>query len=177
MTNYSIESDIKSHRKLRIVGIVLAAIVVVVTAVLVTIQILKPHPILPKSIVSKANYVLLVPKSSLVKLDSKSVGYNSNLALLDYQVSYAGSQLIVSQQAAPSMFTDVPATYDKTLASMNQYSHFDSLEGTVYLTKPQQLAGKQAAVLLSKGTLMFVKPSSDLTDEQWRQFFNSLVVN
>ena len=168
---------IKPRRSLRIITSALAITVIIIIAVLVTIQVLKPHPLLAKSITSKVDYVLLVPKSTLVKLDNKSVGYNSDLKLVDYQVSYSGSQLIVSQQQAPSMFSDVPETYNKTLASMNQYSQFDSLQGMVYLTKPQQLAGKQAAVLLSKGTLMFVKSSNSLSDDQWRLFFNTLIVN
>lgn len=158
------------------IGILLVSVLVVIT-VLLTVQVLKPKPPIPKSITSQANFIILVPISPAIVIDSKSAGYNSSLKLIDYNVTMQGVKTVVSEQPAPSVFTDVPATYEKTLASMNQYSQFDSLEGAVYLTKPQQLAGKQAAVLLSKGTLMFVKPSSDLTDDQWRQFFNSLVVN
>jgi len=66
--------------------------------------------------------------------------------------------------------------YDKVVTSMNGYGKFDCDSGTVHLTRPKDLAGKQAAVMNAKGTLMFVKPASDLSEDQWRKLFNGLEV-
>jgi hypothetical protein len=84
--------------------------------------------------------------------------------------------MVLSEQPTPDSFTDVPQVYDKVVDSMQEYQKFDVDVGTVHLTRPPSLNGKQAAVLNTKGTLLFAKPDKDLSEDQWRRFFNSFVV-
>ena len=60
------------------------------------------------------------------------------------------------------------------LTSLNEYNELQLGFGTVALTHPEELNGGQAAVANKAGTLIFAKPSTDLTDGEWGDFFGSL---
>jgi CxxC motif-containing protein (DUF1111 family) len=42
------------------------------------------------------------------------------------------------------------------------------------LTHPKELSGGQSAVANKAGTLIFAKPSVNLTNDEWKDFFESL---
>lgn len=90
--------------------------------------------------------------------------------------SQTNTQLTITQQATPSVFSDVPQYFPTLITRLNEYSSFGSIYGTVHLTKPKELNGQQQAVLNTSGTLMFVHPSHNLSDDTWRRFFNGLQV-
>jgi hypothetical protein len=152
------------------------AIIAITASVVLVLWATKTKPIISNSIRSKVSSVVLVPNGDGVVVDKATVVYDSSLKLLSYKLTYSGTNLVASEQPSPDTFTDLPQAYDKVLANMNEYSKFETDTGTVHLTKPTDLKGKQAAVLNTKGTLMFVKPSSNLTDDQWRTFFKNLQV-
>jgi hypothetical protein len=137
---------------------------------------LLPRPSIPSQIRKQAAFTIFTPDSSEVEVQHESVKYDTNLKLLSYTVRLLDTHITMSEQATPDSFNDVPQAYEKVVAGMNTYERFDTILGTVYLTRPQQLAGKQAAVLNTKGTLLFAKPDNDLSADQWRQFFGVLAV-
>jgi hypothetical protein len=153
------------------VGIILVVGVIAATAIL-----LAPKSPIPPSLRNQVTSTLLVPEGGGYSLNRDSAKYDKDKKVLTYTASYAGTKLVVSEQPTPSEFVDVPEVYDKVTAGMNNYQTFDSGIGTVHLTQPKQLSGKQAAVLNTKGTLMFVKPENALTDDQWRLWFNHIQV-
>jgi hypothetical protein len=135
-----------------------------------------PKPLIPKNIKNEVTSTIFLPKSPQVANDRSTVKYDNNLKLLSFQSTVFGVHSTISEQPTPQQFVDIPETYAKVLDSWNQYSSFDSAQGTVYLTKPKNNGNKQAAVMNSKGTLMFITPDKDLSGDQWRQFFNSLQI-
>jgi hypothetical protein len=151
-----------------IVGLGLVAIVVLI---------LIPKPPIPDKIKADLTSSLLLPETSNFPISAKTVKYDSGLKLLSFDTTVYGDQVIVSEQPTPESFTDVPAVYAKVLDGMTDYDDFDVNVGTVHLTTPPQLNGKQAAVLNTKGTLLFAKPSRSLTNSQWQQFFTSFDVD
>jgi hypothetical protein len=135
-----------------------------------------PKPLVPAVITRAVTSTILVPNVSGATVDRKSMKYDSQIKLLTYTASADSVNIVVSQQPTPASFTDIPQVYDKVVASMSEYSTFESSTGTVHLTRPKDLGGKQAAVMNAKGTLMFVKPARDLSEDQWRRLFNNLEV-
>jgi hypothetical protein len=80
----------------------------------------------------------------------------------------------LAEQAAPQSFTDVPQAYDALLNKLREYQDLNTSFGDVTLTRPVELNGGQSAVVNSKGTLIFAKPTRDLPDHQWQNIFNNM---
>ena len=100
--------------------------------------------------------------------DTESTVLTTTLSLQD------GTKIILTQQPTPEVFGDVPQQYSKMLALLNQYKEVKSEFGTIALTRPKELNGGQSAVVNRPGTLIFAKPSRDLTEEEWQTFFAAL---
>jgi hypothetical protein len=135
----------------------------------------RPKSPVPDSVRGQVTFSIIIPREAEgIQLHPDSIVYDERAKLLSYAASIYGVEAIVSEQPTPESFIDIPEVYTKVVASMQEYAKFESEMGTVYLTKPTNLGGKQAAVTNSKGVLMFVKPARDLTEDQWRRFFLSL---
>jgi hypothetical protein len=152
---------------------VTSGVVAVGLIILVILLVLPKNPI-PGQIKAQVTSTLLVPQGSGILVDRLGVKYDAKDKLLTYTATYAGTKLTVSEQPTPDQFVDIPAVYTKLTDGLNNYLSFDANIGTVHLTLPKELAGKQAAVVNTKGTLMFVKPDTNLSDDQWRKFFNAV---
>jgi len=149
---------------------------VTIGLVVIGVMLVAPKPPVPVEIKRAVTSTIMVPQVREVEVSRDSMIYDSKLKLLSFTVAAYGVKTVVSEQPTPESFIDIPQVYDKVVTNMNEYSKFDSDSGTVHLTRPKDLKGKQAAVMNAKGTLMFVKPDRDLSDEQWRKLFNGLEV-
>jgi len=136
-----------------------------------------PKPPIPGPIKRQLTSTLILPNTSRYPVDRATTKYDAKIKQLTFNSTAFSQDVVVSEQPTPDSFTDVPQVYQKVLESMSDFADFDTGIGTVHLTRPANLGGKQAAVLNAKGTLLFAKPSSDLTEDQWRQFFNSVDVS
>lgn len=163
-----------SLEKLRKSFLISVAALTVLGIIVITILLLGPKNPLPSTVRKQANFVILAPVSGPVKVDRESAKYDTALKLLSYKSMFNGVKIVVSEQSTPDSFIDIPQVYDKVVANMQEYSKFDVIAGTVHLTRPKDLGGKQAAVINTKGTLLFAKPTSDLSNDQWRLFFKSV---
>ncbi|MBW4061803.1 hypothetical protein HJC99_04515 [Candidatus Saccharibacteria bacterium] len=152
-----------------VVGAVLVVGLIVIMGLL-----LAPKNPIPGPIKKQVTSTLLMPRGAGAVVDRQSVKYDSAQKLLTFNVAYAGTSIVVSQQPTPDQFVDIPAVYTKLIDSLVNYQSFDTSIGTVHLTQPKQLNGKQAAVLNTMGTLMFAKPDKNLSDDQWRSLFNHM---
>ncbi|HSW37689.1 MAG TPA: hypothetical protein VLG37_04975 [Candidatus Saccharimonadales bacterium] len=150
--------------------------IIVSGATIGVIKLTQSRSIIPKDIKKQLNIVTLLPKSDQIIVDHHSFKYDSNAKVLTFVVSGFGIKNTISEQATPDPINDIPQYLDKLTESLHEYTSFDTAAGKVYLTRPEELKGDQSAVMNSKGVLMFAHPEKDLTDDQWRQFFNSLDV-
>jgi hypothetical protein len=155
-------------------GIIMAAAAVIAVVVLVVLNL--PKPLLPKIVTRQVSFSIFAPDKKVAQIDSSTVKYDASQKLLSYYVNYAGTRAVVSEQPTPEQFIDIPQTYEKVRESMREYSKFDTPSGIVYLTMPDDLKGRQAAVLNSKGTLVFIKPDRNLQPDEWRRLGNSLSI-
>lgn len=166
------------RRWLKIIIITLVLLVVALSGAVLYFK-TRPRPLLPLTIRSSINYTLFEPtKLSNVVVDRNTVKQDKTVNLLSYVGSEksSGAKLTFSQQSTPESFVDIPQVFDQFTNSLNPYTIFDSLQGKVYLTKPKELKGGQSAVMNAKGTLLFIKPDKNLTDDIWRQIFSNLEV-
>ena len=132
---------------------------------------------IPAQIKQQLDFLVFLPQENQsFRIDHKSFKYDANLKVFSVVVTSFNIKNTISEQPTPDAFNDVPGYYDKLTQTLNLYESFDSNLGKVYLTRPKELNGKQSAVMSTKGTLMFASSDKDLTDSQWRQFFNSLNV-
>ena len=141
--------------------------------VVILLLILPKNPI-PGPIRRQLTSTLLLPDGGGAVADRLSAKYDTKEKLLTFNVAFASTRLVVSEQPTPDQFVDIPAVYTKLVDGLNNYESFDVNVGTVHLTEPKELSGKQAAVINAKGTLLFAKPDKNLTSDQWRKFFNGL---
>lgn len=134
-----------------------------------------PKPAILPEIKRQISFSVYLPTARGVKIDANSVKYDKELKLLSFTLSHDGRSIVVSEQAAPDAFIDVPDYYAKVMAQMGEYKTFDVPEGTVHLTRPAELQGRQTAVLTSGGTLMFFKATTgDLSDDAWRSLLKTV---
>ena len=131
---------------------------------------------IPSSIRTKISFVIFYSKASgNITANKKTIKYDGSTKIFSYLANYNHKRITVSEQAVPTGFIDIPATYTKFIDSLNQYSSVGSVYGNVALTQPKGLNGQQSAVMNADGTLLFAHPDSgNLSDDQWREFFNSL---
>jgi hypothetical protein len=138
----------------------------------------KSKIIIPPAIKKQVTSVIFWPsKDAPVLSDKQTIKYNPNEKLLSYVAHTSnGRELIISEQPTPDSFNDIPQVFSKFTEGLHQYTSFSTPDGTVSLTRPKELKGGQTAVMSAKGTLMFIKPSKDLSDDEWRQLFNNLEI-
>ncbi len=166
------------HIRLKTTVIVVIGVVILSASGVLLVHQLTPKPYLKPEIAKQISYGAFFPSGvGQAQVDRKSVTYNSANQVLTYSVkTTSGTVVSINEQPTPPSFVDVPEAFAKLVSSLNPYSSFDSLNGTVHLTMPPQLAGSQSAVLNTKGTLLFVRPASNLSEDAWRQLFNSLQI-
>jgi hypothetical protein len=140
----------------------------------------KETSILPKDIRKKVTFVVFVPdqsaKDSAWIIDKKTISFDDKSGVLTINVRKNNKTLTLTQQSSPEVFKDVPQQYARLLNSLLQYGEISTKIGAVALTRPKELNGTQSAVTNQRDTLLFAKPSTDLSEDEWKDFFNSLIV-
>jgi hypothetical protein len=169
------------HRRSKAVNsyLLVAVIIILLGLGSVGAKILLSHKDpLPQNLAWQVHFNMFFPSSSVVKLDRETVAFNSSTKVLSYKAHTAnGTMVSFNEQAKPVKFQQSPAAYQEMLTSMQIYDELNSREGKVTLTRPQQLAGAQAGVLLSHDTLLFVQPNGDLSKDDWQQIFDNLQIS
>ena len=134
--------------------------------------------VIPRAIQQKITYQVYAPQidDTVWKVLPESIKYDDKQGLLSLTIASSNIKLFVTEQNTPAQFTDIPQYYPALMGKLNQYSVVQTSLGEVALTHPKELNGNQTAVSNSHGTLMFVRPQNSLTDTQWQQFFNTLII-
>lgn len=112
----------------------------------------------------KTGYTLL-PGSTQYDKSSKTILFklqNKNNNVLTF-----------SQQATPESNVVSSEVFDTQLASLPQVTKFDSVNGSVAITKPTN-GGQSTAIMRSKGTIVYIYSKDQIQTEDWRILFNDL---
>jgi hypothetical protein len=132
------------------------------------------QPFVSATIRQQVTSVILIPTGSGISLQRSSIKYDPTDKLLSFTTGYEGQVVTISEQPSPEVFGDVPDFYTKWLTSFGQYESFNSTVGSVNLARSAQLSPYSVAILNTKGTLLFAKPSINLSDDAWRRYFLAL---
>lgn len=114
-------------------------------------------------------------KKSDYILDKSTLQYDSRTAIITFKLKNKKDkgELTFTEQSVPEGFAVAPDAFDKQVAGLQQSTKFDSIHGTVALTKP--FGGSSVtAIMRSQGTLLYVNSQQELSTDQWRSIFNSL---
>jgi hypothetical protein len=169
-------SKILRKRWIKIVLIVLILIVFFAAGFFIYNRWQNSRQILSASLKKDISYSVFWPnKYAPVSVNRDTLKYDKVNSIFSYIAKTpSGSNLTVTEQATPDSFAASPIVFSQLIKDLIQYEEFSSRSGTIYITTPKELKGGQAAVMNSQGTLMFVKPTKNLSEATWRQFFNNL---
>ncbi len=136
------------------------------------------NSIIPQTLQQHIAFQIYAPntKQSPWTVPKNSVTYNDQTGILTIVANSASNSMSMSEQQSPQIFTNIPQYYPTLLNKLNEYNQVQSNLGTVALTKPTELHGEQTAVLNSNGTLVFVRPKHNISEPDWTNFFNNLIV-
>lgn len=133
------------------------------------------NSLIPTQISQKLSFPVYVPdNNSTWNVDVAKTSYDQQSGVLSLYLENHTAQITLTQQATPQVFSDVPQQYAKMLSTMNEYLEIQTSFGTVALTRPKELNGGQTAVVNKTGTLLFAKPNRDMSEDEWKNFFNNL---
>ncbi len=168
----------KHHRKtLKVVAIIIPVLAILGLGSFFTWRWYEgKHPI-PATITREVTFPIFYPNAANITVTKSTIEYSSSAQALSFVGFENGNtKLIFSEEPTPSQFTDIPGYYPALLNNMNEYSDINTINGEVYLTKPESVDGNEAGVLNAKGTLMFIRAEANLTTNQWRQIFNNVSI-
>jgi hypothetical protein len=152
-------------------------LVVIVLAAGGTIAYIKRGSVVPRTIAKQVNFVIFYPKpSQQTGIEEKTFKYSSSLGQVSFIVNFAGQQITFAEQSSPDSFSVDPSFYSAFIQKLNGYATFDSIDGRVDLTQPTEV-NAQTAIMNAKGTLLFAKASGNISENNWRLLFNSVVYN
>lgn len=133
---------------------------------------------IPKAITSQLNYKAIYPSSNgsapvptdyVYKADENSLTFSTT--------SPSGVKITIVEQPAPDSLGSDGQVYYPALG-IHPYAQFQSKIGPVALTK-FWLTGSleplgQTAILAAQGTMLVARPEKNLTNAEWKDFFDTL---
>lgn len=162
--------------KNKLIKIILPTAAALALGLAVGIWYLHNNSLIPRNIQKQINFAILVPSKTVSKVEKRTVKYSSTNKVLSFQSEYEGASLVISEQAFPDQFVDIPQAYDQFLNQLPTITSFGSVNGQVNIAEPPNLHGLTLIVMNTKGTFIFIHPSKNITENSWREFFNNLVV-
>jgi hypothetical protein len=145
---------------------------------LITYTITRPKNALPASVSQQLTFSPFVATSNSKQTVSRyQVSKVENgTQTLTYHIATSGSDVTVTQYVQPSQFTDIPNYKEQFLSNIiNQYATVQTSSGVIYLGRADKQNNHQIGVMLEKGLLLFLNPTEELSEEQWRSIGNSLM--
>jgi len=171
----------KTKQRTIILVFISMSIVIVAGGVFGLFKLLESQTVISKQVLNEANFTIFYPTDTIksasswqLQKDRTSFDKGSGVLTLHATQASTGRQIILNQQPTPGAFTDVPTQYSKMLSTLNEYNELQIGFGTIALSHPKELNGGQTAVANKAGTLIFAKPSANLTDNEWKDFFQNL---
>ena len=128
---------------------------------------------LPKSLRQQLTFSpFIIPKTStsFTTSDYKFATAEDKVQILTYIIhTEAGVTVSISEYTQPQEFNEIPEYKDRFLTNVaKQYATVQTANGTIYLGRMVQQNNRQIAVLLERGLIVFLSPSTDLNPSEWR---------
>ena len=146
----------------------------------VTYLITQPVSSVPSDIRKDLEFSPLVPVKNTGEISASSFKISSSendTQTLSYILQSGDATVTVTQQTQPSQFVDIPEYKERFLSGVvKQYKTVQTTNGVIYLGKGDKEDSMTLAVMLEKGLLVFMNPSTELNDSEWRTIGDSLTI-
>jgi hypothetical protein len=133
---------------------------------------------IPPAIKSQLSYRAIYP-NGYGQIQSNSYKYQPSNKTLSYKLHVYDSGIVFTEQPAPESLGKNGQPYYPAIG-LHPYAQFQTELGPVALTKFYQSGSLQpvgqSAVLASGGTLLIANSQKSLTNQQWKNLFNSLKI-
>ena len=149
----------------------------VIGIIIIIILIVYPNkPPFRGELKSQVTSTILIPKGNNYAVVRDTAKYSRTEKLLSFKITqYDKTIATITEQPTPETFTDIPEFAGKFFTHAGEYKSFDSINGAVHLLHPQKNI-KDAAAMNAKGTLMFVNPQVNFSEDDWRKLFQSISI-
>lgn len=130
------------------------------------------RPVIPSSISRQVSFEIFVPSGA----DRKSVTYDSNAQLLNFNIHADGTSIAFTEQATPGVIASSPTMLVNGFGRLKNETALATAIGTAYVGNNQTLNGQQTLGMNTQGTLLFARPNKNLTQAQWRKLFQFVTI-
>jgi hypothetical protein len=171
MKRYEVQRGMVGARHKR-AYVVLGLIVILAIVGITANQLSKPA--IPASITNQIKYGLFYPKGDqAISIERLTFKYDRGFGQVSFVADFNKNKMTFAEQATPENFYASQDYYKKMITNMGGYYTFQNSQGKVDLVKDKSI-GREVGVMNSKGTLIFVNSTNDLSTNDWREVFNSL---
>lgn len=171
-------SDSRTGRKRLLLSLLLITLIVALAATFY-IKGRAADP-LPADISKQLSFRSIYPTSQAGKITGPGYTYLASQKTLSFTVSTAGTSVVFTEQPAPSSVGSGSQVYYQALG-LHPYAQFVSKLGPVALVKFYHTGtltpAGQSGILAADGTLLTAHSEKNLTNEQWKDLFNSLKIS
>lgn len=137
------------------------------------------HNPLPPEVKRQLGYRVLYP-SKTSRIDPASYDYQTDKKTLTFSVNMENQRVVFTEQPAPDNLGQDGQVYYPALG-IHPYAQFKTKLGTVALTKFWQSGSLkpvgQSGILASNGTVLIAHSEESLTNAEWKDLFDSLVIS
>lgn len=137
-----------------------------------------PSPV-PPSIITQANFSVIYPKG--YSIDPQSWRYVSGEKSVQFSATKDKYAVVFTEQKTPLEYQDDTAAYNRFIGSLRPRANFDVPLGTVsianFVTKGDYQVVGETGILNAKGTFVLAHPDTQISDDQWRNLFESLAAD
>ncbi len=134
---------------------------------------------MPANIKERASFVIIYPKG--YSIDSKSWKYLTDTSSVEFTAKRDGYSVVFTEEKTPLEYQDDVAAYNRFIGSLRPRANFDVPLGSVsianFVTAASYEIVGETGILNAKGTLLLAHPDTQISDDQWRNLFESLKVD
>jgi hypothetical protein len=138
----------------------------------------RPSSPVPANIKHQINFRVIYPKK--YPIDTNSWKYLSSEKTLSFNAVINNNSVTITEQKAPLAYQNDKAAYNRFIGSLRPSANFDSPLGSVALTNFVTASDYQTVgatgILNAKGTMLLAHPTNNISEDDWRNLFNSMKV-
>lgn len=137
-----------------------------------------PIPARLRSDLNFSAFVIPTDTANYLTSDYKFSYAEDKVQILSYIVRLpSGDTVSISEYPQPQEFTDITEYKDRFLTNIaNQYETIPTSNGTIYLGRATKQNNKQLGVMIERGLIVFISPSTDLDTDTWRNIGDRLEI-
>jgi hypothetical protein len=157
--------------------VILVAVATVVIYRLLTAQ-SNPIPAALQKQLSFSPFVIPTGTKGYTTRNYKLSTVEGTTQLLTYSILTPANQTIsLSEYTQPPQFNEIPNYKDQFLSGVaQQYDTVQTTNGSIDLGHLARSGNKPVAIMLERGLLVFMSPDKDMSNTQWHQLGDQLVI-